>query len=166
MIHDIDLLAMVIGDEVADFDASGIPVLTADLDIANARLRFAGGCVANITASRISRERMRKIRFFQADSYLSVDLLAGKVEMVRKARDFAGRLAKAKADPAGLASLQLEDLIEPVPVAVEPAEPLVLELRAFTQALSRGEPVPVSGEDGLRALRLALRILEKVRRAP
>lgn len=166
MIHDIDLLTMVLADEVAHLDASGTPVLTQEVDIANARLRFAGGCVANITASRISRERMRKIRFFQADSYLSVDLMAGQVDMVRKARDFAARRADVLADPAGLATLRMEDLVEPVHVPVADAEPLRLELEAFTDAVTAGRPVPVTGEDGLRSLRLAVEILEMVRLAP
>jgi len=164
MIHDIDLLAMVIGEAVVDLAASGSSVLTGGVDIANARLRFAGGCVANITASRISRERMRKLRVFQADGYLAIDLLAGQVEFIRKAADFGPRVAAAQAAPEGLAALQLEDLVELVPVPVVKAEPLRLELEAFTRAVAAGQPVPVSGEDGLRALALALRILEAVER--
>ncbi len=162
MIHDIDLLAMVIGREVLDLDASGSSVLTRDVDIANARLRFEGGCVANITASRISRERMRKLRFFQEDGYLSVDLLAGKVEFIRKRGDFDARLASAMA--GGMAEVQLEKFVEAVPVTVSPGEPLRLELEAFTTAVSAGETVPVTGEDGLRALRLAVQILERMQR--
>lgn len=164
MIHDIDLLAMVIGETVVDLAASGSSVLTGGVDIANARLRFAGGCVANITASRISRERMRKLRVFQTDGYLAIDLLAGQVEFIRKAADFGPRVAAAQAAPGGLASLQLEDLVELVAVPVVKAEPLRLELEAFTRAVATGAPVPVSGEDGLRALALALRILEAVER--
>lgn len=164
MIHDIDLLAMVIGEAVVDLAASGSPVLTGGVDIANARLRFAGGCVANITASRISRERMRKLRVFQTDGYLAIDLLAGQVEFIRKAADFGARVAAAQAAPEGLATLQLEDLVERMPVPVLKAEPLRLELEAFTRAIAAGTPVPVSGEDGLRALALALRILEAVER--
>ncbi len=164
MIHDIDLLAMIIGDEVESFDASGISVLTGDIDIANARLRFRGGCVANITASRISRERMRKIRFFQPSSYLAVDLMAGRVEMIRKATDFESLLESRLASREGLAGVQLEEMVEPVPVPVEEAEPLRLELEAFVRAVERDQPVPISGEDGLRALRVAMGILEKVRR--
>lgn len=164
MIHDIDLLAMVIGEAVVDLAASGSSVLTGGIDIANARLRFAGGCVANITASRISRERMRKLRVFQTDGYLAIDLLAGQVEFIRKAADFGPRVAAAQAAPGGLAALQLEDLVELVPVPVAKAEPLRLELEAFTRAVATSAPVPVSGEDGLRALALALRILEAVER--
>ena len=163
MIHDIDLLTMILGQPVDDLRASGISVLTPDLDIANARIEFAGGCVANITASRISRERMRKLRFFQSDSYISVDLLAGQVEMYRKSPDFAARLGAALASPGGLAGVQLESFVEPVEIAVTPAEPLRLELEAFVRALEREEPVPVSGEDGLRALDIAYRILERVK---
>lgn len=161
MIHDIDLLAMVIGEEVRDLAASGSSVLTPDVDIANARLRFAGGCVANITASRISRERMRKLRFFQPDGYLAVDLLAREVEFIRKKRDFDLRLAAAMGE--GLAQANLEDFVESVPVAVAEGEPLRLELEAFLDAVRAERPVPVSGADGLRALSLAMRILETMR---
>lgn len=160
MIHDIDLLSMILGEEVESLDASGSSVLTRDVDIANARLRFAGGCVANITASRISRERMRKLRVFQPDGYLAVDLMAGSVEFIRKQADFDLRLAKAVSAPGGMADVHLEDFVEQVAVPVTRAEPLRLELEAFTRAVSAGESVPVSGEDGLRALRLAVRILE------
>ncbi len=162
MIHDIDLLSMVIGREVLDLDASGSSVLTRDVDIANARLRFDGGCVANITASRISRDRMRKLRFFQEDGYLSVDLLAGQVEFIRKRQDFDRLLAGAMA--GGMAAVQLENFVEQVPVTVLPGEPLRLELEAFTTALSSGEDVPVGGADGLRALGLAVKILERMQR--
>ncbi len=162
MIHDIDLLSMVIGREVLDLDASGSSVLTGDVDIANARLRFDGGCVANITASRISRDRMRKLRFFQADGYLSVDLLAGQVEFIRKRLDFDRLLAGAMAQD--MAGVQLTDFVEQVPVVVEPGEPLRLELEAFTSALAAGKSVPVDGKDGLRALGLAVKILERMQR--
>lgn len=163
MIHDIDLLSMVLGEEVLDLDASGSSVLTRDVDIANARLRFAGGCVANITASRISRERMRKLRFFQADGYISVDLLARRVEFIRKQDDFDLRLASAMAK-GERTELKLEDFVAPVPVPVADGEPLRLELEAFTDSIRTGQLVPVSGEDGLRALDLAMRILERMHR--
>ncbi|MCP4549063.1 MAG: Gfo/Idh/MocA family oxidoreductase [bacterium] len=164
MIHDIDLLTMVIGADVSSLDASGTSVLTHDIDIANARLSFSSGCVANITASRISRDRMRKIRFFQTDSYLSIDLFARKIEMYRKAGDFMRRLATAQSSPAGMADIKLEDFIEAVEIEVPAAEPLRLELEAFTDAVADKIATPVSGADGLRALKLAMEILEKVKR--
>ena len=89
MIHDLDLLLSVVGSEVVGIEAVGVPVLTPRVDIANARLQFATGCIANLTASRISRDQVRKIRFFQRDTYLSIDYAAQEVEVV--AAGAAGR---------------------------------------------------------------------------
>ena len=83
MIHDLDVVLSLVGSEVESIEAVGVPVLTPRVDIANARLRFANGCIANLTASRISRDRVRKIRFFQPSAYLSIDYAAQKVEMWR-----------------------------------------------------------------------------------
>ena len=82
MIHDLDLLLAAVGSEVVSIEAVGVNVLTPRTDIANARLRFASGCIANLTASRISRDRVRKVRFFQHDSYVSIDYAAQEVEVV------------------------------------------------------------------------------------
>ena len=162
MIHDLEIILHLVNATPNDIHAVGVPVLSSGEDIANVRLTFPGGCVANVTASRISRERMRKLRFFQADGYLSVDLLAGKVEFIRKRGDFDRRLVAAVA--GGMAEVQLEDFVEAVPVEVSPGEPLRLELEAFTTAVSGGGTVPVTGEDGLRALRVAVQILERMQR--
>ena len=83
MIHDLDLLLTAVKSEVESVEAVGVNVLTPRTDIANARLRFASGCIANVTASRISRERVRKVRFFQHDSYVSIDYAAQEVEVYR-----------------------------------------------------------------------------------
>jgi predicted dehydrogenase len=160
MIHDIDLLSMVIGDEIESIDASGVSVLTPATDIANARLRYKNGCVANITASRVSMERMRKIRFFQPDAYISVDLLGGKVEVIRKSEDFDQQLVSATTGPGGLADLRLETLVDRVPVEVIKAEPLRLELEAFLAAVMNDQVEAVSGEEGLRDLKVAMQIME------
>ena len=90
MIHDLDVVLSLVGAEVESVDAVGVPVLTGRVDIANARLRFANGCIANLTASRISRDRVRKIRFFQPDAYVSIDYGAQKVEMYGSSRARAG----------------------------------------------------------------------------
>jgi len=164
MIHDIDLLCMLLDDEPETLDAAGIPVLTPGVDIANVRLGFAGGCVANLTASRISLKRERKIRFFQSDSYLSVDLLNGEVKRAAKGPGFEAAVAMALGDPKSLDGLRMESLIEESEIAVKNAEPLRLELEAFLEALLEERPMPVSGEDGLRALRVAERILDQVQR--
>src|SRR5262245_25977290 len=133
MIHDLDLVLSLVGEPVERIDASGVAVLSGSTDIASARLRFRGGCVANLTASRISLERMRKIRFFQPDSYVSVDLLAGQIAMYRKRAgfstdDFQEALRRGE-DPDPLAA------IEPVPITVVQEEPLRLELQAFVDCV-------------------------------
>ena len=95
MIHDLDLLLAAVRSEVVSIEAVGVNVLTPRTDIANARLRFASGCIANLTASRISRDRVRKARFFQHDSYVSIDYAAQEVEVYRLVVSAAGRAADA-----------------------------------------------------------------------
>lgn len=145
MIHDLDLILSVVASPVAGIDAVGVPVLTPRIDIANVRLRFASGCIANLTASRISRERTRKIRFFQTDSYVSVDCASQELEVWRLVRP-----------PAGMPA------IEGGVVPTERAEPLERELEDFVDAVrSRREPA-VTGLDGRRALALAQQITEQM----
>lgn len=163
MIHDIDLLCMILDDEPESLDAVGIPVLTPDVDIANVRLRFKGGCVANLTSSRISLKRERKIRFFQSDSYLSVNLMEKQVSRVAKGEGFDAAVMRAMMDPSTLGDLRMEELIDKGGIEVPDAEPLRLELEAFHNALLNDEAMPVSAEDGLRALRVAERILDQVK---
>jgi predicted dehydrogenase len=144
MIHDLDIVLAIVGSEVASIEAVGVPVLTSKFDIANVRLRFASGCIANITASRISRDRVRKIRFFQPDSYVSVDYASQEVE--------GFRLVRKTPRPE----------IEGGPIAVERDEPLRLELADFVRAVrDRSRPL-VDGADGLRALRLASEIADRM----
>jgi predicted dehydrogenase len=156
MIHDLDLILSLVGDDVQTIDATGVPVLTPSTDIASARLHFRNGCVANLTASRISLERMRKVRFFQSDSYLSVDLLQGQVAMYRRRPDF--RLEAFQEALARGESPDFAAAIEPVPIIVGNDEPLRLELQAFVDAVQNGRPAVVSGEDGVRALEVACEI--------
>ena len=158
MIHDIDLLLTLTGAAVHDVAAVGIPVLTPSLDIANARITFANGAVATITASRVSRDRMRKLRIFQRNGYLSLDLAAGTGEMyrLRKDMDLAAMIQQAQA---------LEAFVERVPLEAPDGEPLRLELESFVAA-SRGEsPVAVTGRDGREALAVALRIVREIERS-
>jgi predicted dehydrogenase len=162
MIHDLDLVLSLVGEPVESIDAAGVPVLTNSTDIASVRLRFRGGCVANLTASRISLERMRKIRFFQPDSYVSVDLLQGEVAMYRRRPGF-----DAAAFQAALARGESPDplaAIEPVPIHVEAEEPLRLELAAFVDCVRDGTRPVVGGEDGIHALEVACEI-ERLLRA-
>lgn len=158
MIHDLDLVHTLVGAPVADVQAMGIPVLTPQLDIANARLTFANGAVANITASRVSRERLRKLRIFQRSGYLSLDLAAGTGEFFRLRGDF---------DPMQLARAPraLEEFVERVVLDAPDGEPLVLELSQFLGAILGRNPVAVTGEEGREALEAALRIVTAIEQA-
>jgi predicted dehydrogenase len=157
MIHDIDLVRTLVGGAVSGLSAVGIPVLTPFVDIANARLEFASGAVANITASRVSRDRTRKLRIFQPSGYLSLDLAAGNGEFYRLRRDvdFA-ELAKAAAS--------VDAFVERVPLEAPEGEPLRLEFASFLQAIRGEAPVTVTGEDGREALAVALRIVREIER--
>jgi predicted dehydrogenase len=142
MIHDLDLLLTSVRSEVTAIEAIGVNVLTPRTDIANVRLRFASGCIANVTASRISREKIRKVRFFQRDSYLSIDYAAQEAE--------AYRLVAQNGRP----------VIEGGKLDVLRDEPLRVELADFVDAVrNKREPV-VSGPAGRDALELATRVAE------
>ncbi|MGE5244579.1 MAG: Gfo/Idh/MocA family oxidoreductase [Betaproteobacteria bacterium] len=145
MIHDLDVVLSLVKADVESIEAVGVPVLTGRVDIANARLRFANGCIANVTASRISRDRVRKIRFFQPMAYLSIDYAAQKLEV--------WRLVKGSGP---MPSIEGGD----VPVASE--EPLRRELADFVEAARTRRAPAVTGEDGRRALALATEITEKM----
>jgi predicted dehydrogenase len=146
MIHDLDIILSMVRSEVTSVEAVGVPVLTPKYDIANARLRFASGCIANVTASRISRDRVRKIRFFQPDAYLSIDYAAQEVEGWRLVKQDGGARPK----------------IEGGPIPVERDEPLRRELSDFVRAAKTRTPPLVDGDAGRRALELATRIAEKM----
>ena len=143
MIHDLDLILSLVPSEVEGVEAVGVPVLTPRIDIANARLRFANGCIANLTASRISREPVRKIRFFQQDAYLSIDTAAREVELWRLVPQPTGvpAIGGGKLEVAG-------------------DEALKSELEDFLGAVRDGRAPAVSGEQGRAALALATRIVE------
>ena len=149
MIHDIDLvLALLPGEDLVELRASGTGVLTDSIDIVNARLAFSGGCVANMTASRISREPMRKIRIFQENLYASVDLRGKRVEAFERSDEF---------DPADPASA-----IRRIDLPVDEGEPLRKEIESFLRTVrEEGEP-EVTGTDGLRALQIAEAVLESI----
>lgn len=154
MIHDLDLILGLVDAPVASVDAVGIPILTPSVDIANARLRFEDGAVANITASRVSRERMRKIRIFQGSGYLSLDLAEGVGEFLRLRPGAV--LSSLDAMAGGLASL-----VERVELKGDGKEPLLAELESFVDAIRGDSEIVVSGEDGRRALEMALNIVER-----
>ena len=157
MIHDIDLVHTLVGGKATSVSAVGVPVLTPFVDMANARLTFASGAVANITASRVSRERMRKIRIFQQSGYISLDLGAGNGEYYRLRGDV---------DVTALASapIALEQFVERIPLEAPDGEPLRLEFESFLAAVRGESPVAVSGEEGRDALSVALQIVTDIER--
>jgi predicted dehydrogenase len=160
MIHDLDLLGLLVGAEPVDVRASGAALLTHAPDIVNARLEYADGCVANVTASRVTASPMRKVRVFSDRGYFSIDLLAGSATHYRKADGFAERIADVKR--GGATSVSMTDIISVQQIRGDGAEPLVKELGAFCQCVTDRTPPPVSGEDGLDAVRLAALVLERV----
>lgn len=158
MIHDLDLVLSLVRRPVTALAAAGVPVLTPSPDIANARLDFEGGGVANLTASRVSLERLRKVRFFQRSGYISLDLATGRGEFLRLREGIT-------LEPGGYIETEnLGTLVERIELVGDGREPLLCELEAFVAA-ARGEaPVKVSGEDGRRALRVALEIVDRIER--
>ena len=147
MIHDIDLIQSLVGAPITSIDAVGASVFSAGLDIANARLRYANGCVANTTASRVSMKMERKLRLFQDDAYISIDLQQKVLTIVRK-------------PPAGADLPKGQVLIEER--TYDQGDALKLEIEAFLQSIRAGTPPAVTGEDGLRALETATRITQMV----
>jgi predicted dehydrogenase len=149
MIHDIDLIQALVGAPLASVDAVGVPVLSATDDIANARLRFEGGCIANVTASRVSLKSERRMRVFQRDAYLSIDFQAGTASIARKGQ---GQMVPGMPE-IGLERRRFDD-----------NDPLRLEIEAFLAAIRGSRPVAVTGADGRRALETALRITAALER--
>jgi predicted dehydrogenase len=145
MIHDLDIILALVKSEPTAIEAVGVPVLTDKFDIANARLRFATGCIANVTASRISKDRVRKIRFFQQDAYVSIDYAEQEVEGYRLLRRDGER-----------------PQIQGGKLPVTREEPLKREIADFVRAVREKRRPLVNGEDGLRALRLAQAIADKM----
>jgi len=165
MIHDVDLVQGLVGAPIADIAASGLPVLTPNIDIANARVDFENGAVANLTASRISLERMRKLRIFQPSGYLSLDLAGGTGEFLRLKRELPAlsEAAAAGAVPA-LPEGGLEALVERVPLQGDGAEPLRKELESFRDAVLGLHPPVVGGVEGRAALAVTVTIEDRIHR--
>ncbi|MBI3652685.1 MAG: Gfo/Idh/MocA family oxidoreductase [Acidobacteria bacterium] len=145
MIHDLDVVLSFTQSEVTEIRAAGVPILTPKIDIANARVEFANGCVANLTASRVSAERVRKLRFFQPNQYISIDYATQETNVVT-----------VNHTPQGRPDFAMQMLTG------ERDEPLRIEIESFLAALN-GAPVLTSGEDGRRALALALGIVAKIK---
>ncbi len=151
MIHDIELIGHIVSAPIERIEASGAPVLTAQIDIANARLRFAGGCVANVTASRVGLKTERRMRVFQRNAYLSADLARQTLEIRRR--------TDSEMYP-GVPGIEEERMTAPAHDA------LMDEIRDFTASVRDGAPPLVSGADGLRALEAAVEITRQLEARP
>ncbi|MGC8737635.1 MAG: Gfo/Idh/MocA family oxidoreductase [Candidatus Hydrogenedens sp.] len=151
MIHDIDIILTLTRSSVISMDAVGVSVFSDSEDIANVRLRFQSGCVANLTASRVSMDRMRKIRIFSDSEYVSTDYSSQSLLVYRK----KGGDIPPNSNPM--------KFIEITPIQVSNEEPLQAEIKAFVSAVRDGTPPEVSGEEGLRALELSCQIVEQIR---
>ncbi len=144
MIHDLDILQQLLGEEPERIEAVGVPVLSKSFDIANARLVFPGGCVANLTASRVSPNPMRTLRFFQRDGYFSIDFLAQSAVVARREISVVDQAPELKVEK----------------LDVDPGDALLAQLAEFIAAVrTRGKPT-VDGEGGLGALKTAVRVIE------
>jgi predicted dehydrogenase len=155
MIHDLDLVGSLVKSVVAEVSSVGVPILTPFVDIANARIRFENGAVANVTSSRVSRDRMRKLRIFQQSGYLTLDLAAGTGAFFRMREGL--NLAELTQAP-----LKLEEYVQLIPLDAPEGEPLRLEFQSFLDAITGKSPVVVSGEDGRNALAVALQIVSGI----
>jgi predicted dehydrogenase len=155
MIHDIDMILSLVQSPVKRLDAVGVPIVTSKIDIANTRLEFESGCIANVTASRVSLKRERKMRIFQPEKYISLDYQAQSLNVVElqypeRRHDFPNS----------------RPLIVPYQVDIEKQEPLKAELQSFVNCARTGGTPVVSGIDGRNALDVAFKILQQMRIAP
>jgi predicted dehydrogenase len=159
MIHDIDLVLTLTHAKVTEVRAAGVGILTPSVDIADARVAFANGAIANITASRISRDRTRKLRLFQRNGYMTLDLGAGNGELYRLRSDVNLAALAMQAQP------DVSAFVERIPLEAPEGDALRLELESFVAAVKGDAPVPVTGEDGRDALAVALQIVADIERA-
>ena len=159
MIHDIDLVLHMTKSKPETIDANGVSVITDNVDIANARLTFGNGCVANLTASRISQKNMRKMRIFEKNSYITLDFLKNETRIFDISSD------DSPAEGLKVSQIQLNDELKHIylksPKVVD-ENPLLTELKAFVHSVQTGEKPPVTGEDGLAALEVALKIISVI----
>lgn len=149
MIHDIDIVQTVVGAPIESIDAIGTPVFSDEIDIANARIRFENGCVANATASRVSLKTERKLRVFEDEAYLSIDLQQKIMTLIRK---------RSASDAPGPLPVTIEEQ------SFEQGDALKAEIESFLACIRGGKAPVVNGEAGLRALETAMRITEQVQR--
>lgn len=161
MIHDIDLILSLVEDQVKSIDAAGVSVISESEDIANARITFERGCVANVTASRVSARPMRKLRLFQKDTYISMDLLTKKTEIYRLVE--SEEIKEGEKTVVGNIPLDRGKSILYEKPQIEDEDMLFSEIKSFLMAVKEKTKPRVSGEDGKKALGIALEIAKKVK---
>jgi predicted dehydrogenase len=157
MIHDIDIILSIVKSGVKNISASGVSVLTDTPDIANVRIEFNNGCVANLTSSRISMKKMRKIRLFQKDAYIGIDFLEKNTEIIK--------LKKPDEEDAFSFDIETHQGTKTISIAnpvVENGNAILAELTSFVHAIQKDEPTVVSEIDGFLAMEVAHQILEKI----
>jgi predicted dehydrogenase len=165
MIHDIDIVLHLVRDDPIRVEAAGVSVLSKHEDIANARVTFAGGCVANITASRLALKTERKIRVFSEEAYLSLDYHRKSGIAIKKDANLDVLSLARQHNLNDLSELQGLDFLKLVhvePLQIDDAEPLRVELQAFVQSVRSGGPPAVSAQEGLAAMELADRVVTAI----
>ena len=161
MIHDIDIVLHLVNSEIKNISASGVAVMTETPDIANVRIEFHNGCVANLTSSRISMKKMRKMRLFQKDAYIGIDFLDKKTEIIKLKGEGDDELFSFDIEtPNGIKTVAVEN-----PEVVE-HNAIKAELTAFRDSIIHNQPTSVSELDGYMALDVAHQILSKIKNAP
>jgi predicted dehydrogenase len=157
MIHDIDIILSLVKSDVKSISASGVAVMTDTPDIANVRIEFNNGCVANLTSSRISMKKMRKVRLFQKDAYIGIDLLEKKTEIIKLKQPEDKDVFSFDIDtPNGKKTIAIAN------PSIEPLNAIKLELESFVDAIVNNKPTVVSEIDGYLAMEVAHKILDKI----
>jgi len=168
MIHDLDIILHLADSPVKRLEACGVAVIAQSEDIANARIVFENGCVANITASRVSFNRMRKIRIFSQDAYISLDYGAKKGVIYKKSPkltlDLLRHSARAAKSIEDLKRYEFKDLLDVRDIVMDDYEPLYKEIESFVHCVWTGEKPAVSGEEGMRAVELAEMVVEAIKK--
>jgi predicted dehydrogenase len=161
MIHDIDIILSIVKSDVKNIYASGVSVITDTPDIANVRIEFNNGCVANLTSSRISMKKMRKMRLFQKDAYIGVDFLEKKTEIIKLKQPEDTHVFSFDIE-----TRQGKKTIAIATPSIEPSNAMKDELTSFVDAIRNQQPVQVSEIDGLMAMEVGHRIMEKINLTP
>jgi len=157
MIHDLDIILSLVKSDVKNISANGVAVMTDTPDIANVRIEFNNGCIANLTSSRISMKKMRKMRLFQKDSYIGIDFLEKKTEIIKLKEDSDKNVFSFDLDtPKGKKTIAVANPVIPAANAIK------LELEAFVDSIVNNKPTVVSEIDGYLAMEVAHQILEKI----